>query len=206
MTSEILERMPAERRRLLVHTAALEFSSAGYEQASLNRIIKTCGLSKSSFYYFIASKRELFDLTVSDLTAELAEQVNIPDPSEFSGDRFWVVARQFFDHLIDALERDRESFTALGRMFYLSGIPDDHRSAIGSVLADIEGWLERVLAAGRESGQIRDDLPVDLQRHLVFSVLRALDEWTVARISTLAPTEAQVLAAAQFDTIRRMLR
>ena len=35
---------------------------AGYERASLNRIVKSCGLSKSSFYHFVASKQELFGL------------------------------------------------------------------------------------------------------------------------------------------------
>ena len=55
---------PPERHRLLFETAAREFAAHGFENASLNAIIRACGLSKSSFYHFFASKEALFDRVV----------------------------------------------------------------------------------------------------------------------------------------------
>ena len=58
--------MAPGRRRLLLETAAREFARAGYERASLNRIIHGCGMSKGSFHYYLASKEALFDAVVAE--------------------------------------------------------------------------------------------------------------------------------------------
>lgn len=195
--------MPPQRRRLLVRTAAREFASAGYERASLNRIIKACGLSKSSFYHVIASKRDLFDLTIRDLTDALTATTHIPRPADFAKD-FWPNAERLFEELA-ATAQHNESFVALGRMFYLSGTPDDARNAVAETLASIEAWLRDVLVAGRISAAVRDDLPVSLQSRLVFAVLRTLDEWTLANSDTLSPHEISLLLRAELATIRRIL-
>lgn len=204
MTTGDIERMPPERRRLLVDVAAREFASTGYERASLNQIIRNCGLSKSSFYHVIASKRELFDLVVRDLSKGLVETIDIPQPREFSGPQFWVRIEQLFDELLDASQGD-EVFLALGRMFYLSDTSDHGEGAVAEALGSIDAWLRDVLSAGRESGAVRNDLPVTLQGELLFAVLRAFDEWTVTRSAGLEPDELSRLVGAQLATIRRIL-
>jgi hypothetical protein len=41
--------MAPDRWDRLLRAAAQEFAQAGYEHASLNRVIRACGMSKSSF-------------------------------------------------------------------------------------------------------------------------------------------------------------
>ena len=53
--------MAPDRWDRLLRAAADEFAQAGYEQASLNRIIRACGMSKSSFYHYVDSKEQLFE-------------------------------------------------------------------------------------------------------------------------------------------------
>ncbi|MDN6605670.1 hypothetical protein, partial [Brevibacterium sp.] len=56
MSQTAFVRMPAAKRRALVFAAAEEFASHPFEQASLNRIIASCRMSKSAFDHVIESK------------------------------------------------------------------------------------------------------------------------------------------------------
>jgi AcrR family transcriptional regulator len=204
MPTENFERMPVERRRHLVRTAAAEFAAAGYDRASLNRIIQACGLSKSSFYHYVSSKEQLFGLVVADLSGSLISQVEIPSPDEFVEGGFWPTVDQLFDRLMVTLQTD-EAYAALGRMFYLTDVPDDADNAVGRALASVESWVQQVLDAGRNAGSVRTDLPVGLQAQLVFAVLRALDEWSVSQLDSVPPDELPGVIAAQKGILRRML-
>lgn len=203
MPRSAFERMPPERRDALLRTAATEFAAAGYERASLNKVIRECGMSKSSFYHVVESKQELFEYVIRDLGAALARAVDIPDPAAFGDGRFWERAAQLWSEVSAATEDD--AFVALGRMFYLSGTPDAATGAVRSTLAAAEAWLDAVLEVGRRSGDVRDDLPVDLQRALVFSVLRAMDEWMLSQLATVPTPDLETIGAAAIDALRRLL-
>ncbi len=196
--------MPPERRRRLVRTAAAEFAAAGYAHASLNRIIRECRLSKSSFYHVISSKTELFDLVVRDLVASVLEDVRIPAPEEFSNADFWSHVDRLMDTLADASARN-EAFAALGGIFYLSDTAGQMPDAVSEALATIGTWLQQVLLTGRSRGAVRDDLPFELQSRLVFAVLRTLDQWVAGRASTMPVAESACYIRAAAGTIRRML-
>ncbi|WP_165436113.1 TetR/AcrR family transcriptional regulator [Amycolatopsis suaedae] len=187
MPSDKLDRLPASRRRSLVVNAAREFASAGYDAASLNRVLAECGMSKSSFYYVLSSKRELFELVVRELSRSVLDRVEIPAPGDFARERFWPAVDALLARL-GSLAADDEDFRLLGRMFYLSGAPGD---PVAGAMAAIGEWLAGVLAVGRATGAVRDDLPAPLQARLVFAVLRTMDEWGV---ENAAATEADVLA------------
>ena len=195
--------MPPERRRRLVEFASAEFASEGYEHASLNRIIESCGMSKSSFYYYLPSKTELFDFVVRELVDEVATNITIPEPSEFAGHGFWRRVEGFFSGLVLA-SRQQEAFLTLGRMFY-SEAPDAAKTSASGTLASVRTWVEGVLRVGRRSGAVRDDLPEALQFSLVFRILQVFDEWTVEHYQDFAPADLRALADAQFATIRRVL-
>jgi AcrR family transcriptional regulator len=195
--------MPPERRRRLVEVAATEFALQGYEHASLNRIIDSCGMSKSSFYYFLPSKAELFDFVVRELVDEVASNITIPEPAEFVGRGFWPRLEEFFSGLVRASQQ-QDAFLTLGRMFY-SDAPDAATTSVSGTLASVRTWVEGVLRIGRQSGAVRDDLPEALQYGLVFGILRVFDQWTVEHYQDFAPADLRGLADAQFATIRRVL-
>ena len=205
MTAGELSRMPEERRRRLINEAAGEFARAGYEHASLNRIIRACGMSKSSFYHFVASKQALFDLVLEDLRTAVAARIVVPQPEDFAGERFWATAERLLEQLTELAQTD-ESFAALGRMVYASGVPSDAQASIGAIFVAAEQWLEAVLVVGRRDGAIRSDIPAALQTRLVFSVLRTLDEWAVAQMTELVDTDVRDLVDAQGALLRRMLQ
>jgi AcrR family transcriptional regulator len=204
MTDREVGVMAPERRRLLLETAAREFARAGYERASLNRIIRSCGMSKSSFYYYLGSKEALFDAVVSEGGAALVAALDVPEPGEFAGGDFWGLVERLLDRLV-AVGQQEPWLTDLGRLFHLADAPTGPGTALGRALAAVDAWLERALAAGRASQAVRDDLPTSLQRQLTFAVLRAMDDWSLRHLEDLDPARRRRLAGAQLDAIRRLL-
>lgn len=194
--------MPAERRRELVRRAAAEFAAQGYQQASLNRVIGDLRMSKSSFYYALDSKADLYDLCVEDLTAEIAAGSSFPAVEEFRTD-FWDTAERLIVDLTTVLGRD-PAYRDLGRMLYLPDAPIG--SADGSAagpLGAVRRWLTDVLAVGRSAGSLRDDLPIDLQSAATMALLEAFDRWSVQNLQQ--PVDERALLTAQFDALRRFL-
>ncbi|SDS42395.1 TetR/AcrR family transcriptional regulator [Microlunatus soli] len=195
-----LGRMPTDRRHDLVRRAAAEFAAQGYEQASLNRIIGDLRMSKSSFYYALNSKADLYDLCVADLTAEIAAASSFPTPAQFR-DSFWDTAHRMIADLAVVLQRD-PAYRDLGRMLYLPDAPV-RTAADPGPLAAVRGWLTEVLAVGRAAGTLRADLPIDLQAAATLALLEAFDRWGVQHPASA--DDERALLAAQLDALRRFL-
>lgn len=189
------------RRHTLVRVAARHFGAAGYDGASLNAIIRECRISKSSFYQSVPSKAALFDLVVTDLSATIAAAVAVPDPRHFSGSGFWTKVGEFVDRL-GMTAAAVEELSWLGPLVHLGGLPTEARATVDRWRRPVDAWIVAVLAEGRAGGQVRADLPADLQARLVLEVLHTLDAWAV----THGPTgTAEVDVGKVVELLHRMV-
>lgn len=66
---------PQERKREFLEVARKLFFSQGYEQTSVEAIIKAVGLSKGSFYYYFKSKEDLLDELTKVLIIHILDEV-----------------------------------------------------------------------------------------------------------------------------------
>ncbi|BCJ30550.1 TetR/AcrR family transcriptional regulator [Actinocatenispora sera] len=194
--------LPPSRREALLTTAAREFAGAGYQRASLNRIIRSCRMSKSSFYHYFDSKEALFDATVLDAAQRLLAALPVPAPADLAGPDFWTR----IDELIAGAVRlvgpqDRMLWT----LFYLPDAPTGPGSALARLRAGIDGWLAAALAAGRDAGAVRTDLPASLQAAMALAVLQAMDEWSLHQLDALSPDELATLVDAQLQALHRLV-
>ena len=65
----------SEIRRQEILVAARElFIKKGYEQTSVNDILKIVDIAKGTFYYYFASKSEVLDAIVLDIVEEGARR------------------------------------------------------------------------------------------------------------------------------------
>ncbi|MGN6269026.1 MAG: TetR/AcrR family transcriptional regulator [Sphingomonas sp.] len=195
---------PPERHRSLYETAAREFAAHGFENASLNAIIRACGISKSSFYHFFASKEVLFDRVVEAAAAALARDLAAPEPEAFAGSHFWDRVGTFVGEALVIASR-QAWYADFGKMFYLPDRAASRSAALTRILAEVADWVARVIAVGRASGAVGDDLPASLQAELVFSVLQAMDRWSLHHLDRLDETAQARLLASQFNALRRLL-
>lgn len=196
--------MAPQRYRQLLATAAHEFAAHGFEQASLNAVIRACGMSKSSFYHYFGSKEALFDRVVEEASAALARDLAAPDPETLAGADFWNRIEAFLAGALAASAR-QDWYADLGRIFYLPDLSAERSAALRRVLAGVADWLGRVLAVGRACGAVREDLPASLQAELVFALLQAMDRWSLRHMEEFDQAAIAGLAHRQFETLRRLL-
>lgn len=67
-----------ERRNEILHTARNLFIEKGYDQTSINDILKIVDIAKGTFYYYFASKEEVLQAIIMDIVYEgatRAEQI-----------------------------------------------------------------------------------------------------------------------------------
>ncbi|GLJ60747.1 hypothetical protein GCM10017576_08760 [Microbacterium barkeri] len=193
-----MAQLTGPHRDALIEATVVEFAAVGYEAASLNRIIRSAGISKSSFYHAVSSKAELLDAVVSALIGEVRMRWSPPDPQRFAGRAFWPLVDEVLNDLAELGAEDR-ALQLLGRIFYLPAPgADDARIAL---LDRVREWVRQVLDVGVASGEVRADLPVDVLAAAAFGLLRGLDEWALA-----APAErARAAADAPAALLRSML-
>ena len=194
-----------ERLEEILRTAAAEFATAGYERASLNRIIRACGMSKSSFYHYFDSKAALFDAVVRTAMGALARDVAAPSPAELSGPGFWDAITRTVGRVLELAARE-DWYADAGRLFYLPDAPVEHSPAARETVGAMRTWLVGVLEAGRSCGAVRTDLPVALQATLATDVVQSLDRWSLEHGQEYADAEARAaLGHVLTDVLRRVL-
>jgi AcrR family transcriptional regulator len=204
MSERISGVMAPQRYRRLLATAAREFAAHGFEQASLNAVIRACGMSKSSFYHYFGSKEALFDRVVEEASAALARDLAAPDPETLAGPDFWDRIEAFLAGALAASAK-QDWYGDLGRIFYLPDLSAERSAALRRVLAGVADWLGRVLAVGRACGAVRDDLPASLQAELVFALLQAMDRWSLRHMDAFDKAAIAGLVHRQFEALRRLL-
>jgi len=194
-----------ERLEEILRTAAREFATAGYERASLNRIIRTCGMSKSSFYHYFDSKAALFDAVLRAAMGGLAREVAPPSPAELSGPGFWDELTRTVERVLEVAARE-DWYADAGRLFYLPDAPVEHSPAARETVGAMRAWLVGVLEVGRSCGAVRTDLPVALQATLATDVVQSLDRWSLAHSQEYPDAEARAtIGRILTDVLRRVL-
>lgn len=195
-----MTRITGPHRDALIEATVAEFASAGYEGASLNRIIRVAGISKSSFYHAVDSKAGLLDAVVESLIRDVREHWAPPEPADFRGDRFWPEVDAVLTDLA-ALAAGSRALGLLGRIFYLPTTGSaDARSAL---LDAVRTWVSEMLMVGATTGAVRDDLPTDALAAAAFGMLRGLDEWA---LNGSASVDARAAASVPGSLLRAMLR
>lgn len=188
-----------ERARRLREVAAVEFTTHGYERASLNRVIAETAMGKSSFYHYFADKRALYDYLVDWLTEALAGALRGFDHATATRETFWPELLRLMGKL-GGLGGDQSEAMVLTRILDRrvdSGAPELER-----LRARVAGEVERILLAGRAVGAVRADLPIGLLVDLAMGSLLIVDGWVGAHLD--APDTSEVAARA-FRGVRVML-
>src|SRR5690606_15262684 len=82
MTRPRFHRLSAEQQAAILDAALTEFSTHGYRDASLNRIIDSAGISKGSMYYYFDDKEDLYAHVIRRQLEALVQQggpIPVPD-------------------------------------------------------------------------------------------------------------------------------
>ena len=76
MPKDTFYRLPEEKRDRIMDAAMAEFQRVSYEDASINKIIKSAGISRGSFYQYFEDKEDLFFYIIKEGSEHIKESLD----------------------------------------------------------------------------------------------------------------------------------
>ncbi|MBV8467457.1 MAG: TetR/AcrR family transcriptional regulator [Burkholderiales bacterium] len=151
--------------RKIMDTATQLFIEQGYAATSVDQIASVAGAGKQTIYRRYASKEELFGAVILELVRSVLEnplkmRANAADPLQ--------ALRDFSRSLLDLAFVKPETMS-LYRILVSEALrfPDLVALVTKSVLQPIDDMLIHLLEAARKKGQVRADVPIEDQCHIL---------------------------------------
>lgn len=196
------EKLAPERREAILRAAFEEFAARGFDEASLNQIIETSGISKGSFYYYFEDKADLF-VTVLNDAFDFSEMIETSGVLEAETPaQFWEgIDRMVADGLV--IIYDEPELLKLGQAVHQA--PTSLRESAGfqAYYAEIGAMMARMLGSGQRVGAIRSDVPVEVMVQLWLAMDAVLDRWMFSQWDAASEEERQRLTGIARDIFTR---
>jgi AcrR family transcriptional regulator len=178
-----------EKRQELIDQALIEFGEKGYEQASLNNILKKTGISKGTFYYHFKNKEDLYTYLIGILVEEKINFLNKSiNPKDFDKDIFTLLKIMIKTGIEFANYRPEIN------KFSQSYLKDLNNPIFDKIKEkynfEQNDYLDRLIDRAFEKGEFREDLPKEFIKSLINYLLYNLQD-----ISRVADIDEYALTA-----------
>lgn len=203
-------KLDPDKKAMIIRVATEEFADRGYEQASLNRIIARCGMSKGALYYYFADKDDLYE-TVLDLfcgamlvrwSGGTSEQIPAFAKCETPEDYWQEWIAHFRRSMSHYLENPVEA--ELFRRSLRTRASGTCHPALNTVASRIREWIREALRRGQQIGAVRTDLPEELLLDTSFGMMEGFDRWLAQELEALREGQVDELAGLVVRFLRRM--
>ena len=98
----------------IVGASMCELSRVPADKISINKIIKTAGISRGSFYQYFEDKSDLLDYIFSDFSSKMQSCIN-ESLKKYNGNIFDMAGRVLEDFIL--LGKDEDNLNALKNFF-----------------------------------------------------------------------------------------
>jgi AcrR family transcriptional regulator len=198
-----------DTREIIVNTAFKVFMQEGFDNVSLNTLIKSTGLSKGAFYHHFSSKSELIneivdsylikyvdsyllgmdkiskDLNLSSMFNRFFEQIGSIKYNLSPGIDSDDDLRAFFLLLFSALKRDDELLKKYNKL-----------------KNEFTYLMRNILTEAYEHNQLREDVDIISTANNIYMIFRGvMYEWAIAQEG-----ELEELLKDNIDNIVKMIR
>ena len=147
-----------EKREELIDAAFTEFGEKGYENASLNNILKEAGISKGTFYYHFKNKEDLYiyliDILIQEKMNFFNKNINLSNLNDdiFSILKTLIKTGMEFAHHNPQVDKFSKS--------YLKDLQNPIFNKIKEKYNLGENYyLDVLIDKAYENGELREDLP-----------------------------------------------
>jgi len=165
-------------REPLIEAALDEFITYDYDKASLNRIIKSAGISKGTFYYHFKNKEELYKhllvtgvkqkwLYINEYTKD--HQVDFEMMDIFDKFLYQAKAGTIYAH-------DHPKYHKLGNMFAKEKGNAIYDAIINEVGGDSTDMLREMVGKAYESGELDQSFSEEFLLKLLHNMFSNYDE------------------------------
>jgi AcrR family transcriptional regulator len=190
-------------RDKLLDVAAREMARAGYEGASLNRIIADAGLSKGVFYYYFDDKA---DLAATVFERALEQAMGSLERFELPAGRFdfWAHLEQLVRATTADLARSAEHADVVSRVGVAIMRDPALAARVEPFVARAMKVSVRVWRRGQKLGAVRRDLPAALIADLVRRIKEGLAGALLPADRAPRAAQLQRFVTIHLDLVRRL--
>lgn len=168
MPKDTFFNLPKEKQEKIIDAASLEFEQAPFDQASINRIVSSSGISKGSFYQYFEDKKDLYKYLLSLIVEKKMTYITPVMLNPFDHPFFEVVRDMNKSGL--AFAKDHPQYMRIGNWF----IKDKTHPVYLEIISENEkvatNVYELLLRKAIEKGEIRPDIDVPFTAHMIFSL------------------------------------
>lgn len=163
--------MSKSKERILTSAQEL-FHKNGFQQTSVDDILRESGVSKSNFYYHFKSKEELglicLDMRIRQYEADVLEKT-LKDPTLTPTERL-----SRFYKAVQSFHRKTKSPKGcpFGNLaIEMSGVNEKFRERLSDFFGIWQKAIEHCIAEGMNNGEFRSDIPPKTIAQLILSHL-----------------------------------
>ncbi len=164
-----MESKSFERRDQLIEAALDEFTKRSYDEASLNSIIKSAGISKGTFYYHFENKESLYLYLLKNSVAEKWEYIE-KRTKEMDQDTLGMGIFDMFKfqaRLGAEFGKLHPRYHQLSIMFSKEKGKEIFDKASDILGTDSDVMLRGMIEEAIENGELRKDLPKEFVINIV---------------------------------------
>lgn len=170
MIKKTFYNLPEEKRQRIIDAIMKEFSSSATEKVSINRIIKTAGISRGSFYQYFDDKVDLVDILTKNFLSLALEGIHIALKCS-NGDIFYTYEKMF--EIITDFGKDSKQKNILKNIFKNIRANDDLVSQY--LLNRFDGLAELSKISeyfSRDNLKYKDDYDIECLSQILTQVLK----------------------------------
>jgi AcrR family transcriptional regulator len=186
----------AQKRRLLVATAAALFNEVGYHNASVEDVAAACGIRKPTVYHYFASKEEiLYWIHDEFITLLINRQLDRESLNLAPSQALLEIMGEILD-----LIHTHNSYVRVFFEHYRE-LDDVHRAAIKEKRDSYEASIHAVIQAGIDDGEFR---PVGVKT--VTLAMAGMCNWTYQWYEPDGPMTSREIARQFWEILMRGIR
>lgn len=175
MPTENFERLDTSRIARILAVGLDEFAHHRYQDASFNRVIRSCGMAKGTMYYYFASKEDLFLTLYKATVREFNPLVRLAQQPLLDAAAFWPMVTQLLEGLLSILRQKPQAALFVINFLQPSASREAHPAA--HAIRAIEQWLLLLILKGQALGALRQDLTAEQLSALVAGIWESLRPW-----------------------------
>ena len=202
MPTKRFENIDPARKEKILDAALSEFSKNGYDNASLNSIIREAGISKGSLYYYFEDKTDLYVTVLKKSMAEVFQEIGNLEEIKSAGD-FWAGLENYCKRNIHLAIENPDIMRLIREVYYLS-VSGSKTELIAEFYNVQKSTTADIVRRGQEMEAVRKDIPLELLVNIFFSLGEAVDLWLIERWEELTAVEIEQTARLYVDMCRRI--
>ena len=168
-----------DTRDKIIETAFIGFLEKGFDNISLNEIVKRTGLTKGAFYYYFTNKEQLFKETITKYIYTYIENYgrSVLTTEHSAIDTLLSIANvmaNMFDVVSDQVGIIIEPRTFYSLFMSALSTNEDVNHSNSELNKNLKENLEKVLNHGIENGEFRENILVEEAAFMTAAMLHGI--------------------------------